>query len=356
MENPGKNTLRLLLQPGDVESDQARAVIARAAAVLREGGTVAFPTETVYGLGANALDADAVAKIFLAKQRPPWDPLIVHISDTSMLPLVTADLPEMAQRLMEVFWPGPLTLLVPRGPRIPDAVTAGRPRVGIRMPESPVAQALVRAAGVPVAAPSANSFGRPSPTRAAHVIEDLDGRIDALLDAGETAHGLESTVVDPCEDPCIVYRPGVITLEQIRAVARGAVAYTHQVDAAAPAALPSPGVGMRHYAPRARLVLVEAEGPAPFLAFRQAAEQAAERRERLGLMLPDSFQPAAAGIPATIFRWGSWSQPETLAQRLFAGLRELDAAGVETILCPLPTAQGLGAAIRDRLQKAARPK
>ena len=221
-------TLHLTVDAADLESESSRTSIATAAQILQRGGTVAFPTETVYGLGANALDPEAVAKIFAAKQRPSWDPLIVHVSGAAMLSRVAAEIPPNAARLIDVFWPGPLTLLLPRHPDIPLAVTAGRPLVGVRMPQHPVAHALIAAAGLPIAAPSANTFGRTSPTQARHVTEDLDGRIDAILDSGETTHGLESTVVDASPDPatgapCVVYRPGVITLEQIRSVCPEAI-------------------------------------------------------------------------------------------------------------------------------------
>lgn len=350
-------TLRLRLDPNDLASAVSRASIEGAAAILRRGGTVAFPTETVYGLGANALDAGAVEKIFIAKQRPAWDPLIVHISDGEMLRRVVASLPENAVRLMQVFWPGPLTLLLPKHADVPGIVTAGRPRVGVRMPAHPAAQALVKAAGLPVAAPSANTFGHISPTLAAHVAQDLEGRIDGILDGGEATHGLESTVVDVCEKPCVVYRPGVITMEQIRAVCLGgATAYAGDRNTVKepPESLPSPGVGLRHYAPRARLVLIDGEGEPQRAAFRQAALAADTEGLRLGLMLPDSFQRTALDLHAKIFRWGNWEDGEELGQRLFAGLRHLDDLGMDLILCPLPPPKGIGVAIRDRLQKAAR--
>ena len=234
------DTLRLLVDAAGLEFDPSQSAIVKAAAILRSGGTVAFPTETVYGLGANALDPDAVAKIFAAKQRPAWDPLIVHVSDQDMLRLVAAEIPPSAARLMEAFWPGPLTLLLPRRHPIPLAVTAGRPLVGVRMPRHPVALALIAAAGVPIAAPSANRFGRISPTQARHVAEDLEGRIDAILDSGETTHGLESTVVEASGDSCVVYRPGVITLEQIRNICPYAVSYTNEAPSE-PQSQPSPG-------------------------------------------------------------------------------------------------------------------
>lgn len=349
-------TLRLTIDLHNLSDPRSQAAIETGAAILRKGGTVAFPTETVYGLGANALDAAAVAKIFEAKQRPAWDPLIVHISDLQMLEKVAARVPENALRLIDAFWPGPLTLLLPRNEDVPEVVTAGRPLVGVRMPQHPVAHALVQAADLPIAAPSANSFGRTSPTLAAHVLEDLDGRIDAVLDGGETTHGLESTVVEASEERCIVYRPGVITLEQIRAVCPAATAYSESplLSEAPPESLPSPGVGIRHYAPCARLILIETQER--LADQKQAFEQAIAdvQREHPGLMLPEGFELGEIASRALIYRWGSWENPEELAQRLFAGLRWLDSEGATVIFCPLPQAKGIGIAIRDRLRKAAR--
>lgn len=349
-------TLRLSVDTNNLNSALSRASIEQAAAILRAGGTVAFPTETVYGLGANALDAAAVAKIFAAKQRPRWDPVIVHLADRELLPSITASVPENAARLTDVFWPGPLTLLLPRGTSIPDVVTAGRHLVGVRVPQHPVAQALLRAAGVPVAAPSANTFGRTSPTQAGHVVEDLDGKIDAILDSGETTHGLESTVVDASADPFVIYRPGVVTLEQIRSVCPGVVAFRETVFPAdaEPESLPSPGVGLRHYAPRARLVLVDGLEPDQMRRFADEAQTAERAGEKLGLMLPEAFQHVAVSSEALVYRWGAWTNKEELAQRLFAGLRWLDAAGATVIVCPLPVEKGIGVAMRDRLKKAAR--
>lgn len=355
MSGPVK-TLRLAVDAADLESESSRAAIATAAEILQRGGTVAFPTETVYGLGANALDPDAIAKIFAAKQRPAWDPLIVHVSDAEMLRRVVASVPPNAARLIGAFWPGPLTVLLPRHPDIPPAVTAGRPLVGVRMPRHPVAHALIAAAGLPIAAPSANSFGRISPTQAKHVAEDLEGRIDAILDSGETTHGLESTVVDASGELCVIYRPGVITLKQIRAVCPGAIVYQPEEQAAEaePESLPSPGVALRHYAPRARLVLIDGEGEAQKTAFAKAVFAEQDSRSRIGLMLPDAFENTALGHDALVYRWGRWDNCEELAQRLFAGLRWLDAAGATVIVCPMPAAEGIGVAMRDRLKKAAR--
>lgn len=329
--------------------------MARAGAILRRGGTVAFPTETVYGLGANALDAAAVARIFEAKHRPGWDPVIVHVAGPEMVERVAARLSANARRLAEAFWPGPMTLLVPKRDAVPAAVTAGRPLVGVRMPAHPVALALIRAAGVPVAAPSANRFGHTSPTRAEHVLADLDGRIDAIVDGGETAHGLESTVMEPREDGCVIYRPGVITAEQVRGVCEGTVEYfVPEEDTREPEALPSPGVGIRHYAPRARMVLVEGSGGAQVEAFRRRVMEAVAAGERVGAMVPDRFRAAVEGCGARLFDWGRWDAPEELGQRMYAAMRELDAAGVTVIVCPLPAVEGVGVAICDRLRKSAR--
>jgi L-threonylcarbamoyladenylate synthase len=324
--------------------------VLRAAELLREGGTVAFPTETVYGLGANALDAAAVAKIFTAKERPGWDPVIVHVSDRAMLErvaVVSESLSARVEALVSAFWPGPLTLLLPRTAMVPDLVTAGRELVGVRMPAHSLALELISAAGVPVAAPSANRFGRISPTTAAHVLEDLDGRIDAVLDGGATSVGVESTVLDVGE--MMIYRPGAVTAGMISAVAGQVRMFAGKFSAgAAPEGLPSPGVGLRHYAPRARLVLVGSEEE-----MRETVVDWTDSGEKVGVMVPDGW---GLNLKACEFRWGPWGDGEVLARRLFAGLRELDELGVGVIVCPVPEGGGLGDALRDRLEKAARAK
>ena len=343
-------TLRLVVDPAHLDTAEAQETLERAAEILRAGGLVALPTETVYGLGANALDAAAVGRIFAAKQRPAWDPMIVHIAGEAMLGGLVTEIPEAARRLMAAYWPGPLTLLLKKSAAVPDAVTAGRPLVGVRMPAHPVALELIRLAGVPVAAPSANIFGRISPTTAAHVLADLDGRIDAVVDAGPTEHGVESTVLDPCQSPMLIYRPGAVTAVQIRETAGPVEAYRGgRPPAEAPhEAMPSPGLGLRHYAPRARLILVEAS--LAELGARLAEEALRRPEERVGVMLPVGV--AAPAEAAAVFAWGRWTEPEELARELYAGLRALDAAGCTMILCPLPPAAGIGAAIRDRLIKA----
>jgi L-threonylcarbamoyladenylate synthase len=349
-----------------LKTERLQAIdLARAAELLRSGGTVAFPTETVYGLGANALDSEAVAKIFLAKQRPSWDPVIVHVEGRAMLERV-AEVPagdegRVVARLMEAFWPGPLTLLLPRTAAVPDAVTAGRPLVGVRSPAHRVARELIRMAGVPVAAPSANRFGHTSPTTAEHVLADLDGRIGAVLDGGATSVGVESTVLDVAARA--IYRPGAVTAamlsrvigDEVRVVS--GIVKTDEADSSATlrndnqerrndngAGLVSPGMGMRHYAPQARLVLVEGQQEL----LREVAKYPVDE---VGVMLPDGWNAGGTGM---VWRWGVWDDAETLARLLFAGLRKLDARGVKAIVCPVPAMGGLGDALRDRLEKAAR--
>jgi L-threonylcarbamoyladenylate synthase len=334
-----------------VEGALGVAGMARAVELLRAGGTVAFPTETVYGLGANALDPAAVEKIFVAKERPGWDPLIVHIEGREMLARVVALTPTLkdkAEALMSTFWPGPLTILLPRSAAVPDAVTAGRALVGVRTPAHPVARELIRRAGLPLAAPSANRFGGPSPTTAAHVLADLDGRIDAVLEGGAASVGVESTVLDL--GARAIYRPGAVTAEMISKVigeeVRVVAAAEVQSALAAPEALPSPGMGMRHYAPQARVVLVDGQQS---LLEEIARHDGAE----VGVMLPDEWQFGASAVQ---FRWGPWENAEILARLLYFGLRLLDSRGVKVIVCPVPAMDGLGEALRDRLEKAARGK
>ena len=336
------------------------ADVARAAELLRNGDLVAFPTETVYGLGANAFLADAVEGIFRAKQRPSWDPLIVHLPSVAELAGVATcegELMTRVQALAVAFWPGPLTMLLPRTAAIPDTVTARRTLVGVRVPGHPTAQALLRAAGVPLAAPSANRFGHTSPTTAQHVLDDLDGRIDAVLDAGPCAVGVESTVLDVTSTPMILYRAGAVTPEQIEAVV-GVPVQVFSADGAvlkqepdeSPASLPSPGVGLRHYAPEASVHLTAGDAASLWA----AADEAVAEGNRVGVLLPQNWPGMAAGVDMQ--PWGRWDNVESLAASLFLGLRALEQRGAQVIVCPLPEPGGLRDAIRDRLLKAAKPR
>jgi L-threonylcarbamoyladenylate synthase len=342
--------------PQTLHLDAAKpADIARAAELLQQGRLVAFATETVYGLGANAHSPEAVAAVFAAKQRPAWDPLIVHVASAAQLAAITAVPSALSSRialLISAFWPGPLTLLLPRTASVPDAVTAGRELVGVRIPSHPAARALLEAAGLPIAAPSANLFGHTSPTTAAHVLADLDGRIDAVLDAGPTTVGLESTVLDPTQTPMVLYRPGAITPAQINAATGIPVTvFAATIETNPPESLPSPGVGIRHYAPRARLILID---PNPSDLPHSLVHQnhlEIEAGNKVGLLLPHGW----AILPRTYLSfWGTWDDSDELARNLFAALRSLDDHGVDVILCPLPAPTEHTAAIRDRLQRAAR--
>lgn len=353
-----RKTARLPVSPEMLDTLAGRQAIARAVEVLRGGGTVAFPTETVYGLGANALDANAVAGIFTAKQRPEWDPLIVHIASLDMLPRVAAKVPSRARKLIEAFWPGPLTLLLPRTDLIPDAVTAGRELVGVRMPAHPVAHAVIAAANLPIAAPSANRFGHTSPTTAQHVLDDLDGRIDMVLDGGPTECGVESTVVEVSENEVVLYRPGAISIEQLESVAGPVRIFQPAEDRRKnmPQSLPSPGVGIRHYAPRAHVVSFDAaawEENERMAAWLQTIAELLKDGKRVGIMQPTGWL-LPENFSGAVFAWGDWKNNGELARRLYAGLRALDDHGADCILCPLPATRGVGAAIRDRILKAAR--
>ena len=341
-------TFRLqAVNPADVE---------RAAILLHAGRLVAFATETVYGLGANALSEQAVAGIFEAKGRPAWDPLIVHIASVDEIDGI-AKIPEELRRrvqaLAAAFWPGPLTMLLPKLSTVPDIVTAGRPFVGVRVPGHPAAQALLRAARLPVAAPSANRFGHTSPTTAEHVLADLGGRIDAVLDAGPTQVGIESTVVDVTRTPMVLYRPGAITPRQMEEVGGVPVEiYVSVTGQRVPESLPSPGVGIRHYAPRAKVVLVEGT---PEAVQRKVKDLASDpvNAGKIGVLLPTRWR---APEDVVVQQWAAWERSAELAASLFAGLRALDGRGVEFIVCPLPKPGAVYDAIRDRLLKAARER
>jgi len=307
--------------------------VARAAALIRSGGVVAFPTETVYGLGADATNAAAVAQIFAIKARPSFDPLIVHIEGAAMLDAVAAQVPDPARALLAAFWPGPLTVVLPKSVAIPDIVTAGLPSVAVRQPDHPVARALLRAAGRPIAAPSANPFGYVSPTSAAHVDAQLGARVPLILDGGPCRVGIESTIISFIGATPALLRPGGIGLEDIERV-------IGTVHLAADAPLPSaPGQLPSHYAPRTPLELVA-----------QLADIPAAARTAAALLLPRP-DPAAVGF-ACVEVLSDDGDLTVVAANLFAALRRLDAAGY-TRLFALPVAEvGLGRAIMDRLRRA----
>lgn len=339
-------TERVHVDPGRPDA----GVMARAGAVLRRGGLVAFPTETVYGLGANALDAAAVTRIFTAKGRPAHDPVIVHVAGVDALPALVTEVPAAARQLTAAFWPGALTLVLPRTSRVPDVVTAGGPTVAVRSPDHPLAQALIRAAGVPIAAPSANRFSHTSPTTAQHVWDDLAGRIDMILDGGPTPIGVESTVLDLTGPVPVLLRPGGVSLEALRAVV-GVVA---QRGTDAPVAhLPSPGLLERHYAPHATLHLFTGDAAGRLADMQATIATAQAAGQRVGAMIADEFAAALDAPGVTTVALGRQAAPVGIAQRLFAAMRELDAQGVDVIVAHEVPADGLGLAINDRLRRAA---
>jgi len=318
------------------------APIARAAEVLRRGGLVAFPTETVYGLGANALNAEAVRRIFEAKDRPANNPVIVHVAEVEQARQLVADWPLAAERLAGRFWPGPLTLVLPRRDIIPDMVTAGGPTVAVRMPAHPVALALIRAAGVPVAAPSANRSTQLSPTLAEHVLHGLQGRIDLVLDGGPTSGGLESTVLDLTSPSPRVLRPGLVSRTELEAILGPVVGPVVAPDVAA--SLPSPGMLPRHYAPRTPVECAEHGA--------LRVKELLEAGLRVGrLALPGSSGPERSGATTVVMP----ADASAYAASLYATLHALDARGLDRIVVDLPPNGEEWLAIRDRLRRAAAP-
>ncbi len=332
-----------------------RAMIEHAAKLIQEGELVVFPTETVYGLGANALQPQAIERIFAAKGRPFSDPLIVHIADSRMLETLVGDIPPIAYTLMEAFWPGPLTLILPVGPRVPTMITAGLPTVAIRMPHHPIALALIRAAGLPIAAPSANRFMHVSPTTAQHVLADLNRRVPMILDGGPCEVGVESTVLDLCSHVPTILRPGGLSLEALRGV-------LPQVQLPPPVhstvnhhrLQTSPGQMPIHYSPTVPTFLFEGKPATMRTMMLTEVQRRQAQGEQVGVLVADSDVAVFEASGAQIYALGATL--EHIAMHLFTGLRELEEAGVQVILCRSFEAQGLGLAIQDRLYKAAGSK
>jgi L-threonylcarbamoyladenylate synthase len=349
---PTLPTERIALDPADPDP----TALGRAAAVIRAGGLVAFPTETVYGLGANALDPAAAARIFVAKRRPAHDPLIVHVAAFADLERLVRDWPPggAAAALAARFWPGPLTLVLPRHERVPGVVTAGGPTVAVRCPNHPLALALLRAAVTPVAAPSANLFGHTSPTTAQHVWDDLAGRIDLILDGGPTPLGVESTVLDLTADPPAILRPGGVTREELAAVLGGVLGEVQAAPLRAPdAPLASPGLLARHYAPHTPLHLFAGDDATVTRCMAAAAQAAQAQGKRVALLIADEDYPAFATLDCLLVSLGALADPAGIARALYGSLRALDGVGVDLILARDVAAVGIGAAIHDRLRRAA---
>lgn len=316
-----------------------------AANLIRQGQCVAFPTETVYGLGANALDKQAVARIFAAKGRPADNPLIIHCHSIAQVEQFVQPWPQRVQDLMNRFWPGPLTLVLPKRPIVPSIITGGLDTVAVRIPNHPVALGLIRRAQLPIAAPSANISGKPSPTRAEHVLQDMEGRISAIVDGGATGWGVESTVLDCTILPFRLLRPGGITLEQLHAVAEVEVDPGSQGETERPR---SPGMKYRHYSPTARVILVVGEKP------QVTMRDQIQRHGDQGPVAVMTFSEYRQEFPdAYILDMGSQEDLNQAAARIFHLLRQADQRGFTTIIVQgLPDAH-LGLAIMNRLRRAA---
>ncbi|RKD23050.1 threonylcarbamoyl-AMP synthase [Ammoniphilus oxalaticus] len=347
-----------------VEEQKYYPQLDEASALLRAGEAIAFPTETVYGLGANALSSAAVKRIFEAKGRPSDNPLIVHIADQQAVHQLVRSIPEKAQRLMDAFWPGPLTLIFPKKEGIAAEVTAGLDSVGIRMPDHPLALALIRATGLPLAAPSANRSGRPSPTTAAHVEEDLQGKIAGIVDGGATGVGVESTVLDVTLDPPMILRPGGVTKEALERVV-GKVAVDPAVTMQADEQPRAPGMKYQHYAPQAEMWTVDApsvEAQTALIRERigqarrslgDESQEGSHRELKIGVLATTETQAEYAGIADYVAVCGSRHDLASVARGLYDALRSFDQQQVEFILAESFPTTGVGAAIMNRLNKAA---
>ncbi len=336
------------IDPSNPDLDLVRI----AAEVIKGGGLVAFPTETVYGLGADALNAEAVARIFEAKGRPADNPIIIHIGDRESLYRLAKRVPESAKILMERFWPGPLTLILERSRKVPDITVAGLDTVAVRMPSHEVALALIRLAGTPIAAPSANLAGRPSPTTAGHVLDDLDGRIDIVLDAGPTQIGVESTVLDLTVEPPQILRPGGTPYERLKE-ALGEVELHPMVLAEGEmpiARARSPGMKHRHYAPEAEMVLVEGESDKVVAKVKELADKYCREGKKVGILTTnENLQHYEGNI---VKSFGKREDFTEIARNLFKLLREFDEEGVNIIVAEGVMPKQLGLAVLNRLRKA----
>jgi L-threonylcarbamoyladenylate synthase len=342
------NTLMLKVDPNKPDA----AKIKVAAEIIQRGGLVAFPTETVYGLGADALNGDAVLRLFEAKKRPLDNPPILHVAEVKDVYPLVAEVSHKAEQLMKQFWPGPLTLVFKHSAMVPKESTAGLDTVAIRMPKHPVAAALIRQSRRPIAAPSANLSGKPSPTTAQHVYEDLNGRIDAIIDGGAADIGVESTVVDLSCDPPLLLRPGGTPFEALKAVLGDLQLHPFvQSETEIPLEKArSPGMLHKHYAPKAQVILVEGNVEAVIGKIKQLAAGYREKNAKVAVLATDETQAAYRAY--AVRSMGSRHNLSTVASSLFRLLREVDAEGVDVILVESVPQDGLGLAVMNRLRKA----
>ena len=344
--------MKTILAKVDLSQSDSAEVIQTAAKILREGGLVAFPTETVYGLGGNGLDNSACEKIYIAKGRPSDNPLILHISEFEELQPIVREISPAAKALMDAFWPGPLTMVFPKSDIVPEKATGGLDTVAVRFPNHPVARAIIHAAGLPIAAPSANSSGKPSPTRASHVEFDLNGKIDMIVDGGAAEWGLESTIVDVSGEVPMILRPGAVTKEMMEEVVG-----TVEIDPAIlqkPAAdlkPKAPGMKYTHYSPKAEVVLVKGETEAVVDEINRLAAEDMAHGFKTGVMATEETKDLyKADIVLSL---GSRDKPEQIGANLFKYLRKFDFLGAERVYSDVFSEEGEGMAIMNRLNKAA---
>ena len=348
-----KQIMRTIIE--QVSSDNPEKnmpAIKTAAKILSGGGLVAFPTETVYGLGANALDPFAVKKIFKAKGRPSDNPLIVHVSSIEDFEQVVSDIPPLAYTLAEAFWPGPLTMILPKAKIIPLETTAGLSTVAVRIPDNKTATLLIKEAGVPIAAPSANSSGKPSSTLSSHVELDLDGKIDMIIDSGPVKIGIESTVVDLSVSPPCVLRPGFITLDMLKKIDNSFESGVgHTSDCPSDSAPKSPGVKYTHYSPTANLIIISGENESMVGKIKELA-YANKSTKKTGILTCCENFKRYNSADSVVISVGKRSNMETITPNLFTALRTFDYKAVDIIIAEAFPSDGLGASVMDRLTKA----
>ena len=328
-----------------------RDVIEKAGDILKKGGLVAFPTETVYGLGADALNEEAAQKIYAAKGRPSDNPLIVHIADMEALDRITKEVPEAAQKAAEAFWPGPLTMILKKSREVPKGTTGGLDTVAVRMPDHEIAREIIRAGGGYIAAPSANTSGRPSPTEVGHVASDMEGRIDMIIDGGAVEIGVESTILDMTVMPPMILRPGAVTEEMLEELIGEVEVDKTLIDPDSKKAPKAPGMKYRHYAPKAELVVVDGRIEAVVDEINRLAKEKEEAGSKVGII----------GTQETVGRYkagnikciGTRTDESTIASHLYGILREFDSDGAEFIYSEAFAAEGIGSAVMNRLLKAA---